>query len=206
MDYYVVNGELFHYGIKGQKWGVRRFQNPDGSLTAAGQQRYGVQGERAAEKALRKGASSETASAYGKAVSKRNAQFGKANSSRNYVDEYKQLGKDRKEVKRLKEQVKTEAKRNKLETKVSQKHEKRGASPESAQKLGKAYADKYFADKKFDKDFHDVYSSWWPYGKKHKARIDRMVESLNDYWIAEDNYKIQKILTEAEERRAHGWR
>lgn len=34
--------ELYHHGIKGQKWGVRRFQNPDGSLTKAGQKRYGV--------------------------------------------------------------------------------------------------------------------------------------------------------------------
>lgn len=32
--------ELKHHGIKGQKWGVRRFQNPDGSLTAEGQRRY----------------------------------------------------------------------------------------------------------------------------------------------------------------------
>lgn len=30
---------LYHYGIKGQKWGVRRYQNPDGSLTAAGKKR-----------------------------------------------------------------------------------------------------------------------------------------------------------------------
>ena len=32
---------LTHYGIKGQAWGVRRFQNEDGSLTEAGKQRYG---------------------------------------------------------------------------------------------------------------------------------------------------------------------
>ena len=31
--------ELYHYGIKGQKWGVRRYQNPDGSLTAKGKKR-----------------------------------------------------------------------------------------------------------------------------------------------------------------------
>lgn len=33
-------GELHHHGIKGQKWGVRRFQNEDGSLTPAGKKRY----------------------------------------------------------------------------------------------------------------------------------------------------------------------
>ena len=32
--------ELYHWGIKGQRWGVRRFQNPDGSLTPAGRKRY----------------------------------------------------------------------------------------------------------------------------------------------------------------------
>jgi hypothetical protein len=33
--------ELRHWGIKGMKWGVRRYQNKDGSLTNAGRKRYG---------------------------------------------------------------------------------------------------------------------------------------------------------------------
>lgn len=32
---------LQHHGIKGQKWGIRRFQNKDGTLNAAGKKRYG---------------------------------------------------------------------------------------------------------------------------------------------------------------------
>lgn len=34
------NYELYHYGIKGQKWGVRHYQNKDGSRTPAGKKRY----------------------------------------------------------------------------------------------------------------------------------------------------------------------
>ena len=42
-DYYIASNEnfiskdeLYNWGIKGMKWGVRRYQNPDGSLTPAG--------------------------------------------------------------------------------------------------------------------------------------------------------------------------
>ena len=35
-----MHDDLQHHGIKGQKWGVRRFQKKDGSLTPAGKERY----------------------------------------------------------------------------------------------------------------------------------------------------------------------
>ena len=35
---------LAHHGVKGQRWGVRRFQNEDGSLTAEGREKYSQQG------------------------------------------------------------------------------------------------------------------------------------------------------------------
>ena len=34
------NIELYHWGVQGMKWGVRRYQNKDGSLTKAGKKRY----------------------------------------------------------------------------------------------------------------------------------------------------------------------
>lgn len=37
--------ELYHHGIQGQKWGVRRYQYEDGSLTPEGKKRYYVNGE-----------------------------------------------------------------------------------------------------------------------------------------------------------------
>lgn len=49
-------GYLMHYGIKGQKWGLRRFQNEDRTLTAEGKERYSKESreERKAKKAEEK--------------------------------------------------------------------------------------------------------------------------------------------------------
>lgn len=41
----MATNELIHYGVRGMKWGVRRYQNKDGSLTAAGRKRYSDGGD-----------------------------------------------------------------------------------------------------------------------------------------------------------------
>ena len=50
---YAMSDELCHHGIKGQRWGIRRYQNADGSLTSAGSKRYGYGNKKAIIQSLK---------------------------------------------------------------------------------------------------------------------------------------------------------
>lgn len=79
------NGELYHWGIKGQKWGHRRYQNKDGSLTPAGRKRYSDDPKVVKSKAAVKQANEDRVKAfeeYNKAYSKYSKTPTRANSKR----------------------------------------------------------------------------------------------------------------------------
>lgn len=52
---------LIHYGIKGMKWGVRRYQNEDGTLTSSGKKRYDVSAPATKKSSTKRSKSKSTA-------------------------------------------------------------------------------------------------------------------------------------------------
>lgn len=85
------NNELKHWGVKGQKWGQRRYQNKDGTLTPAGRKRYNKEMEKlkAEEKILKNKARTQ-------------AKLGKLDSKRQELDDLRtQLGESKKEKRGL---------------------------------------------------------------------------------------------------------
>jgi hypothetical protein len=89
---YTYPNELYHYGVKGMKWGVRRYQNYDGSYTKTGMKKYNESLD-AYEKANNRYKSLKKSGADKSKVT--NARVAKVKAERHLKNDYKQLSKDK---------------------------------------------------------------------------------------------------------------
>lgn len=148
MQTYLDADELYHHGIKGMKWGVRRFQRKDGSLTSAGKKRYlddpSVKSSKAkmeSDRAKQRLTNAEYNKAYNKASyipTKSNRQaLNKAYADKIKADsEYRRSKFDystNKEAARLRESGKEIKNKSKHRLKLEEQYKKMGLTDEQAQ-------------------------------------------------------------------------
>ena len=113
-----ADDELCHWGIKGQRWGFRRFQNEDGSLTPEGRERYGEGGAK----------SKSDVQKYKAKVSFKTQQYKADLKSKAQIEKDKRAAKE--ERNRLKEQAKTEKAQKKEQGKIDRAAKKEQAKTE----------------------------------------------------------------------------
>ena len=125
---------IAHHGIKGQRWGIRRYQNEDGSLTPAGEKRYsGKNGDEKRRRDVARAEYKNTRNALAKRYAETDAKYDKNRDKNIYGFESGSL-KDR-----AKNHIKNEYAREKALNKIDQ--QKLDAKRRYRQQLGKKKVD-----------------------------------------------------------------
>lgn len=154
-----LNGEsLEHYRIPGQKWGVRRYQNEDGTLTVAGKKRYGEKGPTIREKSGRK---------YARDVTKTLNRLDQNRAENEYIVEKRQN-----RINRLKGRIARREAKGKDNSRLQMRLDKRVGKLQASKVLKGAEESKRLIKTYLDKVTSDGYKvSEIPYGRIVEARV-----------------------------------
>ena len=194
---------LMHHGILGQKWGIRNYQNPDGSLTEAGRKRYGVGPGRSADDVSSAKGYNRRIKDLNKAIEINEKKRGKehtkiANNPENFlglnkkhankIDEYsKNIEKGKKEL----EALLAKAEKEGYEV-------KRGKVKEASQKeIDKLLAKDFDGDKATDEEIAKVNQAVSKANSKFDGSFGKIPNDLKKYYSEDDakniSYTKQKI-------------
>ena len=136
MIYTISNGELYHYGVKGMRWGVRRYQNKDGSLTAIGKKRQDRDMQKL-ESVVKK--AGNAINKYNRFIESHTYTVSGSNSGNSIVIENPAL---RSKAIKLSKNV------DKVIAKLEKRYDTVSAIPEKQARTGKMYVDVMIDDKK----------------------------------------------------------
>lgn len=179
MNYYIIDdgwcdsNELYHYGIKGMKWGVRRYQNPDGSLTAAGKKKARQEYKEDNEKAFELG---KKATIYGNATAK---SMNRTIKIENKLD--KQYEKDPEGITRRTQSLRK--KWNASAKTSAQLAQEYAAARDAGEKHCKSLIDKYGKDAILPIKYKDIKLKDGKYSPSSFRTINEETNSVSDYAI-----------------------
>lgn len=180
--------ELMHYGVLGMKWGVRRYRNPDGSLTPAGKKRQDREENRRKKREARKEYKSD------KAV--RIDLTEKANASSEWHKEYERL------YKRESERVGKKFEKELLKNGEISPRTKERINTINAMKYDKAYmkAQKDYDIAKLEKHVNNMMSK---YGNKKVKDVKEQIKNGEKYctdWYTGHTYSYELIPRKTTDR------
>ena len=170
---FVSEDELYHYGVKGMKWGVRRYQNPDGTLTSAGKKKARQEYKEDNKKAFELG---KEASVYGHAAAK---SMNRTIKIENKLD--KQYEKDPEGINR-----RTQALRKKWDasSKTSaQLAQAYSAARDAGEKHYESLIDKYGKDAIIPIKYKDIKLKEGKHSPSSFRTINEETNSISDYAI-----------------------